>query len=358
MLSSGLVATPEQEEETRRLQAMLGQGQQLPVPVDAPSMSMTGLAGARQALMGAGGGGTEMQTSRAAVGTGATTPGPNAVMHGSFPGKGVAMAGEWENSFPTMSQKPQRAPWEQSKRDKWAQALAAIGTSFGAVQASMDGDHAGSNRMMENLRANFMQQRQRAQLGQSLRNMGYNDDQIMVALENPEAVSRNYAEGFGTRVVAPGSAVIQGTPQGQQQQFRQPNEFEQYAAAQGYRPGSEQYNTAAQDYVLRGNGPTAYNYDQQLDEVRTANDIELEGERQQGRLTLEGARQNNRVGLEGVRQDNRVTTRQTPTYRDMNPPAPRAPRAAAARPTARKIAVNPQTGEKMELVNGQWRRAQ
>jgi hypothetical protein len=43
MFSSGLVATPEQEEETRRLQAMLGQGQQMPVPADAPSMSMRGL---------------------------------------------------------------------------------------------------------------------------------------------------------------------------------------------------------------------------------------------------------------------------------------------------------------------------
>jgi hypothetical protein len=149
--------------------------------------------------------------------------------------------------------------------------------------------------------------------------------------------------------------VVQGTPQGQQQQFRQPNEFEQYAEAQGYQPGSEPYSVATQDYVLRGNGPTAFGYDQQLDEVRTANDIELENERQAGRLGLEGARQGNRVNLEGVRQSNRVSTRQTPTYRDLNPPPPRASSGGGGRrPTARKIAVNPKTGEKMEFVGGQW----
>ena len=44
------------------------------------------------------------------------------------------------------------------------------------------------------------------------------------------------------------------------------------------------YRTAAADYVLRGNGPTAYGYDVGLDDQRTANDIELEGSRQSGRV--------------------------------------------------------------------------
>lgn len=358
MLPGGLVATPEQEEETRRLQALFGQGQQMPAPADAPSMGMSGLAGARQAMMGAGSsplaGPTQSQTPGAV-----STPSPNAMMtRGGGAGQGIATQGEWESTFPTMQQKPQRAPWEQSKRDKWAQALAAIGNAAMSVQASNNGDFGTASRLQENMQNMFAQQRRRKQLGNSLRGMGYTDDQVMLALENPEAVSRNYAEGFGTRVVAPGSAVVQGSPQGQQIQYRQPNEFEQYGAAQGYEPGTDAFNTAAQDYVLRGNGPTAYGYDRQLDDVRTANDIELEGERQQGRLTLEGARQSNRVGLEGVRQNNRIDTRQPPTYRDLNPPPPRAAGGGGGRrPTARKIAVNPNTGEKMELVNGQWVRA-
>jgi hypothetical protein len=184
-----LVATPEQEEETRRLQAMFGQGQNMPVPTDTPDMSLQGLAGGRSGLMGSGN--PVLAQSRSSTIPGNTsTPSPAATMSTGSPGAGIAMRGEWENTFPTMSQKPQRAPWEQSKRDKWAQALAAIGTSFGAVQASMDGDHAGSSRMMQNMRESFMQQRQRSQLGQSLRGQGYGDDQIMTALNNPDAFKR------------------------------------------------------------------------------------------------------------------------------------------------------------------------
>jgi hypothetical protein len=189
IFGNGLVATPEQDDETRRLEAMFGQGQQPPAPADAPSLSMEGLVGGRSGLMGSGN--PALTQSRASSIPGNTSaPSSAATMSGGSPGAAVATAGEWENSFPTMSQKPQRAPWEQSKRDKWAQALAAIGTSFGAVQASMDGDHAGSSRMMQNLRESFMQQRQRSQLGQSLRAQGYGDDQITAALNDPDAFKR------------------------------------------------------------------------------------------------------------------------------------------------------------------------
>lgn len=188
-LSGGLMPTPEQDEETRRMQAMLGQGQQLPVPADAPAMSMQGLIGSRSP--GTSVANFDIPTSSQSQSVGnMTTPSPNATMARGGAGQGIAMRGEWENTFPTMQQKRQRAPWEQSKRDKWAQALAAIGTSFGAVQASMDGDHAGSNRMMQNLRESFVQQRQRSQLGQSLRSQGYGDDQIVTALNDPDAFKR------------------------------------------------------------------------------------------------------------------------------------------------------------------------
>lgn len=196
---TGLVATPEQEQETRRLTQMFGQGQQLPVPADAPDMSMQGIAGGGSGLMGSGNprvsvANFDIPTQRASQTAGnMATPSPAATMSRGGAGQEILMRGEWENTLPTMTQqpqRPQRAPWEQSKRDKWAQALAAIGTSFGAIQASMDGDHVGSSRMMQNLRDSFMQQRQRSQLGQSLRAQGYGDDQIMIALNDPEAFKR------------------------------------------------------------------------------------------------------------------------------------------------------------------------
>jgi hypothetical protein len=82
-----------------------------------------------------------------------------------------------------------------------------------------------------------------------------------------------------------------------------PEDFQQYADALGLDPGSDEYNAAMEDYVLRANGPTA----------------------QQGRVDLEGVRQDNRVSLEGVRQGNRLSLRQTPTYANLHPRPAAAP---------------------------------
>lgn len=89
-----------------------------------------------------------------------------------------------------------------------------------------------------------------------------------------------------------------------------PEDYQAYATGLGYEPGTPEYNRAAQDYVLRGNGPTAYEYD----------------------VGLEDARQGNRVQMEGIRQGNRVNLRNMPTYRDTHPRSGGGGgRAAAAR---------------------------
>ncbi|WP_327751683.1 hypothetical protein VVT58_01970 [Sphingobium sp. SJ10-10] len=79
--------------------------------------------------------------------------------------------------------------------------------------------------------------------------------------------------------------------------YEAPADFEEYAGVLGLQPGTDEYNEAVQDYVLRANGPTA----------------------QEGREGLEGLRQDNRISLEGVRQDNRTTLRQMPTYANLHP---------------------------------------
>jgi hypothetical protein len=86
-----------------------------------------------------------------------------------------------------------------------------------------------------------------------------------------------------------------------------PEPYETYGNALGYEPGTPEYRTAIQDYVLRSYGPTAGG-------VRS----DLEEQRLDGRLTLEGVRQSNRAALRAM-----------PTYRDRNPrpAAPRQPRA-------------------------------
>ncbi|MEJ7926379.1 hypothetical protein WG908_06350 [Sphingobium sp. AN641] len=79
-----------------------------------------------------------------------------------------------------------------------------------------------------------------------------------------------------------------------------PEDFQIYADLLGLAPGTDEYDAAVQDYVLRSYGPTA----------------------QDGRVDLENVRQENRVGLEGVRQGNRMALRQTPTYSNLLPRAP------------------------------------
>jgi hypothetical protein len=87
-------------------------------------------------------------------------------------------------------------------------------------------------------------------------------------------------------------------------------DFDQYAATLGLQPGTDEYFTAVQDYVLRGNGPSALGYDKQLDDYRTTNDKRLDD----------------------YRTSNRVKVRGVPTWRDRNPrpvrsAAPKRPRA-------------------------------
>jgi hypothetical protein len=216
----------------------------------------------------------------------------------------ISMRGGWEGTFPTMQQQPEAQGRAQGQR--WMDGgKFHLGDAF-RVAMTVLGDAAtnhrgGQGHSVENLLSTRSANMERNRIGGALRNQGYNDDQVTLATIDPASLGKNYNEQFGTRVVAPGYSVIGATPFGQRPQYRQPTDGEQYADAQGLDPTSPDYATALQDYTLRGNGPTAFGFDQQLDNTRTANDIRLEGERQSGRLGLEGLRQQNRMGLEGTR---------------------------------------------------------
>lgn len=56
-----------------------------------------------------------------------------------------------------------------------------------------------------------------------------------------------------------------------------PEQFEDYAKALGFEPGTPDYVKAVQDAMLKSSGPTAYGYDKELDDYRTANDIQRKG---------------------------------------------------------------------------------
>lgn len=96
-----------------------------------------------------------------------------------------------------------------------------------------------------------------------------------------------------------------------------PEDFDHYAERLGLQPGTEDYYNAVEDYVLRANGPSAFDRYVQLDDHRTGNDIRVEG-----------VRQSNRVGLEDHRQGNRIELRGIPQARSA--PAPRSRRSGGA----------------------------
>ena len=156
-----------------------------------------------------------------------------------------------------------------------------------------------------------------------------------------------------------------------------PEDFQIYADQMGFEPGTDEYNNAMADYVLRTAGPTA-------------ND---------GRQFLENLRQQNRLAMEGERQQNRLQLRKTPTYLQANPRPSGGSRGGSGKPTIAGVIApilgkvsrgqpltageqqaldtyyrrtgkprsgasggtsggqvirNPKTGEKMMLRNGQW----
>ena len=124
-----------------------------------------------------------------------------------------------------------------------------------------------------------------------------------------------------------------------------PSEAQDYAAALGAQPGTEEYNTLMADYVLRHSGPTA-----------TANAMQEEDNRQSNRVSLEGVRQQNRIGMEGVRQGNRLQLRGSPTYRETHPRPTSGGRGGSAAGSVREgqTATNPKTGEKVVYRGGKW----
>lgn len=122
-----------------------------------------------------------------------------------------------------------------------------------------------------------------------------------------------------------------------------PEDFQLYADQMGLEPGTDEYNGAMADYVLRASGPTA----------------------QAGREYLEGVRQQNRVDLEGVRQKNRMQLRSTPTYSQANP-RPTSGRGGGSRsstlagviaPILGKVAQGkPLTAGEQQALNTYYRR--
>lgn len=117
--------------------------------------------------------------------------------------------------------------------------------------------------------------------------------------------------------------------------YQAPEDFEIYADSLGLTPGSQEYQDAMRDFVLRSSGPTA------LD----------------NRTAYENVRQGNRVTLEGIRQQNRtaLTDQRERNFRG-RPPRPTGPGSRGGSTGNTRRTVRDRTGRSIEVEvrNGQW----
>ena len=233
-----------------------------------------------------------------------------------FPGRPVGQSFDYEAALASML--PQ-----QKKRS----TLEKIASIAAPMLMGMAGNQAGANAFLAN-----QQSRRDADARQRNASLG-----MVERWKHNDFARQN---GADLRASAPrviGRSMVQYDPNSGSvgELYDGAEDFETYAETQGLEPGTQEYFDAVQDYVLKSDGPTAYERDRGLDDYRTGN-----------RLKLEGARQGNRESLEGIRQNNRVTTRGLPTYRDTHP---RAAGGGKARPTA----TGP-NGQKMEYDGTSW----
>lgn len=124
-----------------------------------------------------------------------------------------------------------------------------------------------------------------------------------------------------------------------------PTDAETYANTLGYEPATPQYGQAIQDYVLRSNGPTAFESRFGLEAQRNDGRQALQTERLG--VTQRGQDLANSRGIRG--QD--IASRDRQRGQDMRPkPKPKAIGGAGDGAIAR----NPKTGERMKLIGGKW----
>lgn len=198
------------------------------------------------------------------------------------------------------------------KQSPWKSIAAVLGPALMAAS----GNQQGANMFINSMN-------QRRQHNQQFR-QDVIRDLVMKRLTDAQASDEAYYRD--TAPFSSGRDRLRWDPETNQTAMLHKGEqdFEAYANALDLVPGSDEYFNAVEDYVLRANGPAAFERNKQIDDYRTGND-----------LRIEGARQNNRVDLEGIRQGNRVNLRQTPTYRDTHgAPARQSSSRASSAPTA------------------------
>lgn len=248
-------------------------------------------------------------------------------------------------------------PADPPKDKSLGAILKRAGPSLAVARAYADGDYKSAALLQQNIAersdksATAMQLAQRRyQQAQQVASLpGMNEREFASYMANPDQWGANMADAmashysaanvgqtetrvFGdpskgghvyqpTRLIENGVDQLRYDPQTNQSTMavQGMTDGEQYARSLGVERGSQEWANAVRDAELKANGPTAYRQGTQL---------------------------------ENQRQQNRLGVRQTPTYRDLNPPPPRTPSRTAPR-SARPTASGP-NGQKIEWNGKNW----
>jgi hypothetical protein len=254
-----------------------------------------------------------------------------------------------KNLFKAVGNAPER-PRDNTLRTIMGAALAAI--SDAATNNGRRGGPAGNAvEMWAKSRAAPMDKYRKDMADYQQRNRvaslpGMNQRELMAFDTGPKAWGSNMARAATSRYDAatlnPGDVRTFGQDGGS---FQAPTRGQQYAGNLNLEPGTPQYSDAIRDQELGANGPTAFGNQRSLTQLRSADALRMERARQQGRMDMEG-----------VRQGNRVETRGQPTYRDLNPPAPRA--GGGGRGASRERTATDKNGNTVFYRGGRWVDAQ
>lgn len=324
----GLVATREDLERQRRMEAVLGQG---PVPVDAQPVGARSMLPAVQ----------EQPHWNLDLPDFASAPRP------ANPAQPQQRSLDPE-VMKLIGQAPVRK--NNTGRDIIAGILATI-ADVAAARGGRQGTAVdGLVKTWGDRRDTYKTQQQQYDERMRIAGLpGMGVREMAAYMADPKAwgsnMSRAATSPYDAATLNPGDTRFLGVGNGSVQA---PTRGQQYAQSLGLEEGSDPYNNAIRDQELGANGPTGFGNSQALENLRTGN-----------RRGLEAQRQANRVGLEGVRQNNRMGVRGAPTYRDLNPPPPRVsgPGRAAPRRSAMPTATGP-NGEKVQWNGRAWVPAQ
>ncbi|WP_298020729.1 hypothetical protein [uncultured Parasphingopyxis sp.] len=208
-------------------------------------------------------------------------------------------------------------------------------------------------------------------LGQAEK-MGMSQEQRFALENDPDSFFENFSQRFRpTEVDAGDSYILDGGPQRGGTSYMAPETFtdgpnqmlfdrqnggaqmvhegqtdaEWYAQAQGFLPGTPEFNQAVQDHQLPSWGPTA-----------TGNRSAIQGQRDAAAMertsaTIAGANNRNAATIAGANQRNRATN-QSQERRTRNGGS--GGRRTGGQPREGQTARNPTTGQRIRFTGGRW----